>query len=216
MRVIIGLGNPERNYKDTRHNIGFETVNKLAYDHGIKINRAKFKAHFGEGRIADNKVMLVKPQTYMNLSGESVRDLLAFYKFSAKDIIVLYDDTAFPLGQIRIREKGSDGGHNGVKSLIYHLETIEFTRVRIGIGFKPDGWDLADYVLSRFKKWEFEDMVYGITRAGDAVEAILSEGVTAAMNKFNLTTSLKDENDDSIEQGGADRGGAEIVRKNPL
>ena len=185
MRVIVGLGNPERDYKGTRHNVGFETVNKLAYDHDIELNRAKFRAHFGEGRIAGNKVMLVKPQTYMNLSGESVRDLLAYYKLSAKDILVLYDDTAFPLGQVRVRQSGSDGGHNGVKNLIYQLETQEFDRVRIGIGEKPEGWDLADYVLSRFKKSEFDDMVYGITRAGDAVEMILREGITAAMNKFN-------------------------------
>ena len=185
MRVIIGLGNPERNYKGTRHNIGFETINKLAYDHRIEISRAKFKAHFGEGSIAGNKVMLVKPQTYMNLSGESVRELLAYYKLGAKDIIVLYDDTAFDLGQVRVRQSGSDGGHNGVKSLIYQLETTEFDRVRIGIGAKLSGWDLADYVLSRFKKWEFDDMVYGITRAGDAVEMIMREGMSAAMNTFN-------------------------------
>jgi len=185
MRVIIGLGNPERNYKGTRHNIGFETINKLAYDHDIELNRAKFKAHFGEGRIAGEKVMLVKPQTYMNLSGECARELLAYYKLCAKDIIVLYDDTAFELGQVRVRKSGSDGGHNGVKNLIYQLETTEFDRVRIGIGAKLPGWDLADYVLSQFKKWEFEDMVYGITRAGNAVEMIVREGMTAAMNMFN-------------------------------
>lgn len=190
MKVIVGLGNPERDYKGTRHNIGFETINKLAYDHDISLNRAKFRAHFGEGRVSGKKVMLVKPQTYMNLSGESVRDLLAFYKLGAESMIVVYDDTAFELGQIRVRESGSDGGHNGVKSLIYHLETTEFDRVRIGIGAKPDGWDLADYVLSRFRKWEFEDMVYGVTRAGDAVEMILREGITAAMNRFNPTGKM--------------------------
>ena len=185
MRVIIGLGNPERDYRGTRHNIGFETINKLAYDHNIELKRAKFRAHFGEGRLAGEKVMLVKPQTYMNLSGESVRELLEYYKLSPKNIIVLYDDTAFELGQVRVRESGSDGGHNGVKNLIYHLETNVFDRVRIGIGAKPPGWDLADYVLSRFKKWEFDDMVYGISRAGDAVEVILRDGMAAAMNKFN-------------------------------
>jgi len=194
MRFIIGLGNPERDYKGTRHNIGFETINKLAYDHGIELNRAKFRAHFGEGRIAGSKVMLVKPQTYMNLSGESVRDLLAYFKFGTKDILVIYDDTAFPLGQVRVRESGTDGGHNGVKNLIYQLETTEFDRVRIGIGAKPQGWDLADYVLSRFRKSEFDDMVYGVTRAGDAVEMILREGMAAAMNKFNPRNAVKNEN----------------------
>jgi PTH1 family peptidyl-tRNA hydrolase len=185
MRIIIGLGNPERDYKGTRHNIGFETINKLAYDHNIELKRAKFRAHFGEGKIAGKKIMLVKPQTYMNLSGESVRDILGFYKLGAKDIIVLYDDTAFEVGQIRIRQSGSDGGHNGMKNIIYHLETTEFDRIRIGVGAKPPGWDLADYVLSRFKKEEFDKMVDGITRAGDAVNTIMREGTTMAMNVFN-------------------------------
>jgi PTH1 family peptidyl-tRNA hydrolase len=165
MRIIVGLGNPENSYKGTRHNVGFETINKLAYDHDIEINRSKFRAHFGEGRIAGQKVMLVKPQTYMNLSGESVRDLLAYFKFGPEKIVVLYDDTAFDLGQVRVRRQGSDGGHNGIKSLIYQLETLEFDRVRIGIGSKPPGWELSDYVLSRFAKSEFDDMVGGVTRA---------------------------------------------------
>ncbi|MCL2699344.1 MAG: aminoacyl-tRNA hydrolase [Defluviitaleaceae bacterium] len=185
MRIIVGLGNPERGYKGTRHNIGAETVNKLAYDHNIDLNRAKFRAHFGEGFIAGKKVMLVKPQTYMNLSGESVRELLAYYKLGAEDILVLYDDTALDLGQVRVRERGTAGGHNGVKNIIYHLETTEFDRVRIGIDAKPPGWKLSDYVTSRFIQEEFDLMVDGITRAGDAVEMIVREGMTAAMNRFN-------------------------------
>ncbi len=185
MKIIIGLGNPEREYKGTRHNIGFEAINKLAYDHNIDFNRAKFRAHFGEGAISCQKVVLVKPQTFMNLSGECVRDILGFYKIPIADILVIYDDTSLDLGQIRIRQQGSAGGHNGVKNIIYQLETMEFNRIKVGIGEKPKNWDLADYVLSRFSKDETDLMVQGVTKATDAVETILKEGMTQAMNKFN-------------------------------
>lgn len=185
MRIIIGLGNPEKDYKGTRHNIGFETINKLAYDHNIDINRAKFRAHFGEGFISGQKIMLVKPQTYMNLSGESVREILEYYKLGSEDILVIFDDVSLPPGQIRVRERGTAGGHNGVKNLIYHLNTTEFDRIKVGVGEKPNGWDLADYVTSRFSASEMEGMISGVTQAGDAVEMILKDGITTAMNKFN-------------------------------
>ena len=185
MRVLVGLGNPEKNYKGTRHNVGFEAINKLAYDHTININKAKFRAHFGEGHIGLEKVLLVKPQTYMNLSGEAVRDILRFYKLTPADIIVLVDDTALPLGHIRVREQGSAGGQKGLKSLIFQLETDEFIRVRIGVGEKPPGWDLADYVLSRFKPNEIEGMIEGVTKATEAVEIILKSGTKEAMNQYN-------------------------------
>ncbi len=185
MRLIFGLGNPEKDYKGTRHNVGFETINKLAYDFNIEINKAKFRAHIGEGFIANEKVMLIKPQTYMNLSGECVREIVHFYKLSAEDIIVIYDDIDLDIGQIRIRKKGSAGGQNGMKNILYHLETDEFIRIRIGVGEKPKGWNLADYVLSRFKPSEMEDIISGITKAGDAVETIIRLGVSEAMNIFN-------------------------------
>ncbi|MDR3239554.1 MAG: aminoacyl-tRNA hydrolase [Clostridiales bacterium] len=186
MFLIAGLGNPEREYKGTRHNIGFEAVNKLAYDHDISLNKAKLRSHFGEGFIAAQKVILAKPQTYMNLSGEAVRDLLAYFKLTPEDLIVIYDDISLPLGDIRVRKQGSAGGHNGMKNILYHLETHVFTRVRIGIGANP-GRVLKDYVLSRFGKSEMEAMVQGVTDAGGAVEMILRGSADAAMNQYNKT-----------------------------
>jgi len=185
MWLIVGLGNPEREYRWTRHNTGFEVVNKLAYDNKIDINKAKFRAHIGEGTIGGRRVMLAKPQTYMNLSGESVRDIVGYYKLTPADLIVVYDDTDLPVGGVRIREKGSAGGHNGMKDIIYQLDTDEFLRVRVGIGQKPPRYDLADYVLSRFAPDEQQKIIDGITRAGDAVELILRDGPQAAMNKYN-------------------------------
>jgi len=188
MWLVIGLGNPEKDYKGTRHNIGFEVINKLAYDNNIEINKAKHRAHIGEGFISGKKVILAKPQTYMNLSGESVRDMAQFYKPEADNILVIYDDVSLLPGEIRIREKGSAGGHNGMKNIIYQLETDQFPRVKVGIGEKPSGWDLADYVLSKFKKEEMEDMISGITDAADAVTIIIKEGTKTAMNQFNKKT----------------------------
>lgn len=192
MRIIVGLGNPEDAYKGTRHNIGFETINKLSYDYDIPVKKYRNRAFTGEGVLKRMPVMLVKPQTYMNLSGESVRALLQFYKIPPSEMIVIYDDVNLPVGDIRVRERGSAGGHNGMKNIIEQLGTDIFPRVRIGVGEKPPGWDLADYVLSRFKKDEWDAMIDGVTLAGDAVALILSEGVTAAMNRYNKR--LKDVN----------------------
>jgi PTH1 family peptidyl-tRNA hydrolase len=188
MWLIIGLGNPEKEYEGTRHNVGFEVINKLAYDHNIEINKAKHRAHIGEGFIAGKKVILAKPQTFMNLSGESVRDLMGFYKPAPEELIVVYDDISLSPGEIRIREKGSAGGHNGMKNILYQLETDEFPRVKVGIGEKPRGWDLADFVLSKFKKEEQENILFGMTDAADAVALIIKEGTNAAMNRFNKKT----------------------------
>jgi len=186
MRIIIGLGNIGDKYKGTRHNVGFETMDKLAYDFNINLNQNKrFKAYVGEGRIANKSVMLVKPTTYMNLSGEAIRLVLDFYKLTEEDIIVVYDDVSLKVGEIRVREKGSAGGQKGMVSAIAHLGTDEFTRVRIGVGDKPPGFNLSDYVLSRFLKEEWDDMIKGITKAGDAVELILKEDTKAAMNVYN-------------------------------
>jgi len=186
MKLIVGLGNPGDSYKGTRHNVGFECIDKLAYDFGIKLKSdRKFRSHTGEGRIAGVFVTLVKPQTFMNLSGEAVRLLLNYKKLLPENIIVIYDDVSLPVGEIRARERGSSGGQKGMQNIITCLGTDEITRVRIGIGDKPPSWTLADYVLSRFLREEWDDMIQGITQAGDAVEMILREGVVPAMNKFN-------------------------------
>ena len=186
MRIIVGLGNPGTAYKGTRHNVGFETIDKLSYDFNIKLKSdRRFRAHVGEGRISNQRVLLVKPQTYMNLSGQAVKAVLSFYKLPPTEIIVVYDDVSLPVGDIRVREKGSAGGQKGMVDIIAKLGTSEFPRVRIGVGEKPDNWDLSDYVLSRFPKAEWKAMIQGITKAGDAVEFMLAGSVAAAMNEFN-------------------------------
>jgi len=191
MKLIIGLGNPEGEYKGTRHNTGFEVINKLSYDAHIPVSKYKRRCLAGEGFIYGEKVMLVKPQTYMNASGEAVRDLLSFYKLSADDIIIIYDDTSLPMGHIRVRKQGGAGGHNGIKNIICHLETDVFPRIRVGIGAKPAGWVLTDYVLGRVSRDEESDYIEGVTKAGDAVLTVLKEGIDAAMNKCNMTERAK-------------------------
>ena len=185
MIIIAGLGNPGKGYDGTRHNIGFEALDKFVYDHNLNFNKAKFRSHIAEGTVFGKKVMLLKPQTYMNRSGEAIRDTLAFYKLGAENLIVIYDDTALKLGEVRVRKQGSAGGHNGMRDIIYRLETDEFTRIRIGIGSKPPKVPLSSYVLSGFFKEEMEDMIKGVTLGTDALELILRESVNASMNKFN-------------------------------
>jgi len=185
LTVIAGLGNPEREYKNTRHNIGFEVINKLSYDYDIPIKRAKFRAHFGEGELHGNKVLLAKPQTYMNLSGECIRDILKFYKLTPGNLIVIYDDADLFPGEIRVREKGSAGTHNGMKNIIYQLETDEIRRVRVGIG-KSGRVSIRDFVLGKIKKGEADDLIRGVTKAAEAVGIILTDGPAAAMNKYNV------------------------------
>lgn len=186
MKAIIGLGNPGRDYKWTRHNVGFEVINKLAYDYNIDMNKEKYKALTGEGRIGFEKVLLIEPLTYMNLSGESVREFVNFYKLQPEDIIVVCDDINLPVGSIRIRAKGSDGGQKGLRNIIYQLGYDNFTRVRVGVGEKPPQWDLARYVLSKFTEEENTDIIKGITDAGDAVAMIVKDGNTQqAMNTYN-------------------------------
>ena len=186
MRIIVGLGNPGNEYKGTRHNVGYEMIDKLSFDFNISLKKDKnFRAEIGEGKIGNKKIMLVKPTTYMNLSGESVRAITQYYKLPPSEIIVVYDDISLPVGAIRVREKGGANGQKGMLNIISQLSTEEFTRIRIGIGSKPPEWKLADYVLSRFLKEEFEAMIKGITLAGEAVELILKEGTPVAMNVFN-------------------------------
>ena len=185
MLLITGLGNPEKDYRNTRHNIGFEVLNKFVYDHNLAFTKAKFRSHLAEGTVYGQKVLLIKPQTYMNLSGQAVREALLFYKLGPENLIVVYDDIAVDVGDIRIRKQGSAGSHNGMKNIIYLLESDEFTRIRVGIGAKPPGYTLSDYVLSRFAKNEVESVIDGITKATDALEIILKDSTDAAMNKFN-------------------------------
>ncbi|MCT4542777.1 MAG: aminoacyl-tRNA hydrolase [Vallitalea sp.] len=186
MFIIVGLGNPGMKYTATRHNVGFEVIERLAFENNIKLNKKKFNAILGSGVIGGEKVILVQPQTYMNLSGESIRPLMDFYKCSEENLIVVYDDICFEIGTIRLRKKGSAGGHNGVKNIIKHIGTNEFKRVRVGVGSKSPEWDLKDHVLSRFDDDEMGKIVLEIKRASEAIENILSKGMDKAMNMYNV------------------------------
>ncbi|MCL2203063.1 MAG: aminoacyl-tRNA hydrolase [Defluviitaleaceae bacterium] len=186
MRIIVGLGNPGPAYKGTRHNVGFECIDKLCYDCGIKMKlHRRFRAEVGEGAVAGARAVLVQPQTYMNASGEAVQKILRFYKLPPSELIVVYDDVSLPVGDVRVRERGGAGGQKGMASIIEGLKTDEIVRVRIGIGTKPESWELSDYVLSRFPRQEWAGFIQGVTLAGDAVACVLKEGTAAAMNAFN-------------------------------
>ncbi|HHV39331.1 MAG TPA: aminoacyl-tRNA hydrolase [Tepidimicrobium sp.] len=185
MFIVIGLGNPGRDYVNTRHNIGFDIVDILAENNGITMNRIKFNSIYGEGVIGGEKVILIKPQTYMNNSGRAVLDWYNFYKLPLKNIIVVVDDVDIDFGTIRIRRKGSAGSHNGLKSIIYNLKSEDFARVKIGIGDKKEGQDLASFVLGRFSKEERETIDLAAARAGLAIESIIEHGIEKAMNEFN-------------------------------
>lgn len=186
MFIIVGLGNPTLQYEGTRHNVGFDVIDVLADKYNISVETRKSRAYIGKGLIEGQKVILVKPQTYMNLSGESVRSLTDYYKIDEEsELLVIYDDVSLDVGQLRIRKKGSAGGHNGIKSIIAHLDTNVFLRIKIGVGEKPKKYDLADYVLSHFTKSEREEMEKGYEKAVEAVGMILKGDVEAAMNEFN-------------------------------
>lgn len=186
MYLIAGLGNPGREYENTRHNAGFASIDRLAEKNHISIDMKKFQALCGTGYIGGQKVLLLKPQTYMNLSGESLRAACDFFKIDPEqELIVIYDDISLAPGQLRIRAKGSAGGHNGIKSIISHLGTQVFLRVKVGVGEKQQGWDLADYVLGHFSKEEQQVMQESFDRAADAAAALLSEEVQQVMNEYN-------------------------------
>ncbi len=186
MYIIVGLGNPDRQYQNTRHNIGFDVIDVIADKNNINVKERKHKALIGKGLVGGQKAVLVKPQTYMNLSGESVREVIDFYKADEKsELIVISDDISLDVGQIRIRKKGSAGGHNGLKNIILHLGHDEFQRVKMGVGQKPEGYDLVDYVLGHFPKEEREIMDESAKRAADAIEVMIAEGADAAMNLYN-------------------------------
>lgn len=186
MYVIAGLGNPKKEYENTRHNIGFDVIDAIAVKYDISVLERKFKALIGKGYLDGKKVILVKPQTYMNLSGESIRAVIDYYKIEEKlKLIVIYDDVSLDIGQLRIREKGSAGGHNGIKSIIAHLGHDAFKRIKMGVGEKPKGYDLADYVLGHFSVKERELMDQSVERAGEAVKLMIEDKVDQAMNLYN-------------------------------
>ena len=183
MYLIVGLGNPEEDYSNTRHNMGFNTINKIAKEYDIEVNKKKFKGLYGTGMIEGEKVILLKPQTFMNLSGESVKEVVDFYKIENDDIIVIYDDMDVELGTIKIRKKGGPGSHNGMKSVVQYLGT-DFARIRVGIG-KPEDNDFIRYVIGPIPKEEKEIFDKSTTTAKEAVIEIIKKGVDNAMNKFN-------------------------------
>ena len=186
MFIIAGLGNPDRQYEGTRHNVGFDVIDRIAEKYNIAVDTKKHRAYIGKGMIQGQKVILAKPQTYMNLSGESIRSLVDYYKIDEEnELLVIYDDISLDVGQLRIRAKGSAGGHNGIKNIIAHLGTQVFPRIKVGVGEKPKGYDLADYVLGHFSKAEKELMDEGYDSAVRAAELIVSGEITEAMNEFN-------------------------------
>lgn len=188
MYIIVGLGNPGKQYEGTRHNIGFDVIDALADKYGISVIESKHKALIGKGIIAGHKAILVKPLTFMNLSGESIRQVLDYYKVDEKEeLIVVYDDISLIPGGLRIRGKGSAGGHNGIKSIIQHLGHDSFPRVKVGVGEKPKGWDLADHVLGRFTVEERKKVDEAVKVAVEAVELMVTEGIDEAMNRCNRT-----------------------------
>lgn len=185
MYIIIGLGNPEKDYSNTRHNMGFHTINKLAKQFEIEVTKSKFKGLYGTGMIEGEKVILLKPQTYMNLSGESIKEIIQFYKIEVEQIVVIYDDIDIEPGIIKIRKSGGPGTHNGMKSVVHELNTQNFKRVRVGIGSPIEKENLIEYVIGAIPEEEKEKLEKGTDLAKDAVIEIIKNGIDMAMNKFN-------------------------------
>ncbi len=192
MYIIAGLGNPGKQYENTRHNIGWQVIDTLAEKHGIRVLESKFKGLIGKGIIGGEKVILIKPLTYMNLSGECIGEAVHFFKIDeTAELIVIADDISLDVGSIRMRKKGSAGGHNGLKSIIAHLGHEDFIRIKMGVGDKPAGYDLADYVLGHFKKEEETALCESKKNAVLAIETILSDGADKAMNLYNTRKKPK-------------------------
>lgn len=190
MYLIVGLGNPSAQYGNTRHNIGFDAIDAIAEKYNINMNNRKHKAVYGQGIIAGQKVILAKPQTFMNLSGESIRSFIDYYKIDAQtQLLVLFDDVSLGVGQLRIRKKGSAGGHNGIKNIIAHLNSQDFSRIKIGVGEKPEEMDLADYVLGHFSKEERIIMNNAVQKVTEAVDRIVAGDMNGAMNQYNQKES---------------------------
>ena len=185
MYLIVGLGNPESDYANTRHNMGFNVINKLAEKYEIEVTKNNFKGLYGTGIIEGKKVILLKPQTFMNLSGESIVAIKNFYKINIEDILIIYDDIDTEPGKIRIRKKGTAGTHNGLKSVVHCLTTTDFARVRVGIGQPKEGVSLMEHVIGPIDEEDKKLLNDGIEKAKNAVEEILKSGIDIAMNKYN-------------------------------
>ncbi|GAE31748.1 aminoacyl-tRNA hydrolase [Alkalihalobacillus hemicellulosilyticus] len=185
MKLIVGLGNPGEKYRGTRHNVGFDCIDYCAKELGIELNQLKFKSLYGKGLVNGEQVILMKPLTYMNLSGEAIRMIRDYYKLSIEDLVVIYDDMDLPPGKIRLRQKGSAGGHNGIKSTIQQLGTNEFNRIRIGINRPEPGQSIVNYVLGSYKPEEKEDVSNAVKQAAKAVEAWTEIPFIQVMNRFN-------------------------------
>ena len=185
MYLIVGLGNPEKEYGNTRHNMGFDTINEIAKNNNIDINKNKFKGLYETANIQNQKVILLKPQTYMNLSGESVKEIVDFYNIQPQNNIIIYDDIDIEKKKIKIRKKGGAGSHNGMKSVVQELGTTDFARIRVGIGQPEFKSDMINYVIGKVPKEEQEILHQGVKKAAEAVEEILKNGIDIAMNKFN-------------------------------
>ena len=185
MILIAGLGNPTDKYRGTRHNVGFDAIDRIAEDNDILVETYRHKALCGKGIIGGQKVLIMKPQTFMNNSGECLREVLDYYKEDVDNVLVIYDDICLDVGRLRLRPKGSAGGHNGIKSIIAHLGTEEFPRIRVGVGDKPKNYDLADWVLGHFPKEQLDDVRAGIDKAVKAVPVVLDRGIEEGMNEFN-------------------------------
>lgn len=185
MYLIIGLGNPEEEYSKTRHNMGFNAINKIAEQYGLKINKNKFQGLYESAIIEGQKVILIKPQTYMNLSGECVKQFVDFYKIQKEEILVIYDDMDIEPGKIKIRKKGGPGGHNGMKSIIKMLGTEELSRIRVGIGRPEHNGDEINYVIGAIPEEEIPKLNEGVEDAKEAVIEVLKNGIDSAMNKLN-------------------------------
>ena len=199
MYIIVGLGNPGKQYENTRHNMGFLAVDLLAEKYNIDVNKIKFKALVGEGRIAGQKVLLVKPQTYMNLSGEAVRQAMDFYKIDPEELIVIYDDIDIPTGTFRIRKKGSPGTHNGMRNIFQHIQTNDFPRIRVGIGSgKKD--NLAGYVTGGISKSEQEILADVLKSSADAAACIIEKGIDKAMNEYNVRPNKEEKEKKAVEE----------------
>ena len=192
MQIIVGLGNPGKEYEHTRHNAGFDALDRLADKHGITIKTKKFQALIGDGTINGKRVILMKPQTFMNLSGNAVREIANFYNLTSDDFIVIYDDIDLDVGSIRVRAKGSAGGHNGIKSIIANLGDDKFNRVRVGVGAKKENSDLVDHVLGQMSKTDRKEFEDALDKAVAAVEETLENGIMSAMNKYNEKKKKED------------------------
>ena len=191
MFVIVGLGNPGKKYENTRHNMGFLTIDLLAEEYDIKVDKLKFKSLVGEGRIAGQRVLLMKPQTYMNLSGEAVREAISFYKIEPEELIVIYDDIDIPTGTFRIRKKGSAGTHNGMRSVVHQIQSDQFPRIRVGIGSEKKV-DLINYVTGVVSKGEKELLEDALVKSAKAAACIVEKGIDKAMNEYNVRPPKKE------------------------